>query len=130
MSADVSPPTPDELLAMQVFLGRVIFTAPGGIKITGDPATDENTDLLTTRVSPEDAAEGVTRATLDKLEAGRILCFLEGWTDTLPDGSPDIEQGAAMYAEFVAHPVQLYPPASGNVYLARAPARCRRKPHT
>jgi hypothetical protein len=107
MSPNVPIPTPAEILAMKVFLARVVRITPAAIKITGDPATDENTDLLTAKVS-----EGFTHANLDKLKAVEILCFLEGWTDTLPDGSPDIARGAAMYAEFVAHPLQLYPPAS------------------
>lgn len=94
---------------MQVFLSRVISTAPTTIKVTGNPATDENTDLLTARVSHEDKAGGAIHATLDKLEAGKILCLLKGWTDILPDGSPDIERGAAMYAEFVSRPARLYP---------------------
>ena len=94
---------------MQVFLRRVISTAPTAIKVTGNPATDENTDLLTARVSPEDKAGGAFYATLDKIEAGKILCFLEGWTDTLPDGTPNIERGTAMYAQFVSRPAILDP---------------------
>ena len=109
MSTKESVPTPTEILAMQVFLSRVISTAPTTIKVTGNPATDENTDLLTARVSPRDKASGAIYATLDKLAAGKILCLLKGWTDILPDGSPDIERGAAMYVEFVSRPARLYP---------------------
>ncbi len=109
MSTRESILTPTEILAMQVFLSRVISTAPTAIKVTGNPATDKNTDLLTARVSSRDKAGGAIYATLDKLAAGEILCFLKGWTDTLPDGSPNIERGAAMYAEFVSRPALLYP---------------------
>ena len=48
---------------MQVFLSRVISTAPTTIKVTGNPATDENTDLLTARVSHEDKAGGAITLT-------------------------------------------------------------------
>jgi hypothetical protein len=98
-----------ELERMRIFLARVVIAPPDAIKITGNPETDENTDLLTSRLHPEDASAGVLYASLCKGTALMIDSILAGEIDLLPSGEPDIERGKAMFREFVAHPVKLYP---------------------
>jgi len=103
--------SPAAILKMREFLARVVRTAPAAIKITGNPETDENTDLLTANVDPEDKADGVLYASLCKLTAMEIDSILAGHTpgDLLPDGQPDLERGALMFSQFVGNPPNLYP---------------------
>lgn len=99
-------PTPPEVQTMREFLARVVNTPLLGIKITGDPATDENTDLLR---SYQKEAASVTIEKLCSIKAMEIDSILAGHIDLLPGGKPDIERGTAMFREFVAQPAKLYP---------------------
>jgi hypothetical protein len=98
-----------EIDRMRIFLARIILTPPAAIKITGNPKTDENTDLLTSKLNAEDLEKGYTSASLCMFKAMTIDSILAGDIDLLPGGKPDIEKGKAMFRKFVAHPVNLYP---------------------
>lgn len=105
-------PTAEEIQSMRRFLARVIRTPPQAIKATGNPATDENSDLLTTDLFPEEVAAGVTYKSLSKTRALEIDSILAGhWPEDLrPDGMPDIERGILMFSHFVAHPLRPHRP--------------------
>jgi hypothetical protein len=99
-------PTPSEFQTMREFLARVITIPLLSIKITGDPATDENTDLLQFY---QKEADGMTIEKLCAIEAIEIDNILAGECDLLPGGKPNTARAAALFREFVAHPVNLYP---------------------
>jgi hypothetical protein len=56
-----------EILRMRIFLARVVRTPPAAIKITGDPATDENTDLLASYEIVEHEGTGSRTVTFERL---------------------------------------------------------------
>lgn len=100
---------PAAVLTMRVFLARVVNVPLMSAKVTGDPATDENTDILKSyEVTEEAGATTTTMEKLDTLKALEIDSILAGHIDRLPDGSPDIARGAAMFSQFVAERATLY----------------------
>jgi hypothetical protein len=92
------------------FLYRVMMIPIGQIKVTGNPATDENTDILKSyQVTEAGGLKTVTIEKLDAIEAMRIDCILDGTFHPLPNGVPDIARGAKMFSQFVAQREKLYP---------------------
>jgi hypothetical protein len=103
-------PTASEVLEMRQFLTRVIQTAPAEIKVTGNPATDENTDLLKF-YRKRTLTNGVVSEeleTLGKVGAVEIMSILAGWEDRLPDGTADTARGAEMFRDYIAQREPLY----------------------
>lgn len=107
---NTEPPTEDQIQEMREFLARVIRTPLADIKVTGDPATDENTDVLKSYTATEENGNRTT--TTEKLcmiTAIEIDSILAGDIDRLPDGTPDLARGAAMFSQYVAERATLYP---------------------
>lgn len=103
-------PTEEQVQEMREFLARVIRIPLMDIRITGDPATDRHTDLVKSHTETE--RHGIRTITTEKLctvAAIEIDSILAGDIDRLPDGSPDLARGAAMFSQFVAERANLYP---------------------
>ena len=65
---------------MRQFLARVVRTSIFDIKITGDSATDRNSDLV--RVDPEDGSGWIKLCSLEAIEIDTLL----GNETTLEEG--------------------------------------------
>ena len=104
MSAET--PTAAEVQRMRGFLARVVRTPVSDIKVTGDPATDSNTDILLT--ASEGPSGWKTLKKLDLVRAIEIDNILAGDTRTRPDGNPDLPTGARMFADYLAQRRPLY----------------------
>lgn len=98
--------SPAGILKIRRFLARLLETPLLSIKVTGDPATDENTDLLESYTVTRDSVEIVKLCACSAIHIDNILA---GDIDRLPDETPDLAKGAEMFGQFVAHPVKLYP---------------------
>ena len=95
---------------LRKFLFRVMNTPLASIKVTGDPATDENADLLKSyHITEENGTKTETLEKLDAIEAMRIDNILDGTTHRLPNGKPDLVRGADMFTAYVAERVKIYP---------------------
>lgn len=108
---DTTPaPTEEQIQQMREFLARVIRTPLMAISITGDPATDRNTDLIKSHVTHQTEWQRVTvTEKLCSITAVEIDSILAGDIDRLPDGSPDLARGASMFVKFVSERANLYP---------------------
>ncbi len=100
MNATTTVPSPSEVHEMRKFLARVMRTPLQAINL----ATGENTDLLRRHHARtlEDGQVDTITEKLCSVEAIRIDNILAGHTDRLPDGTPDLARGAALYAAFLA----------------------------
>lgn len=95
------------LLEKRQFLARVVRTTIQAIKITGDPATDENTDLLKShsRQTLEDGSTEERVEKLDALLAIEIDCILAGDESD----EEDLARFEALFDAFLAERQPLYP---------------------
>ena len=101
---------PAAVLAMRQFLARVIAVPLVSVRVTGNPAADENTDVLKSYQVTEDAGKRtVILEKLDAVQAMEIDCILAGELDRLPNGSPDLARGASMFSQYVSERATLYP---------------------
>lgn len=96
---------------MRLYLARVVRTHPLEVILTGNPADDVNADLVVSaQPGPgNDWTRPAMVELLDKVEAVRIDSILAGHLDQLPDGSPDIARGAALFAALLATRSPIYP---------------------
>jgi hypothetical protein len=95
---NTTTPNAAEVLEMRQFLARVMRTSIMEIKVTGDPATDENTDLLASYSKTE------TMLSVEKLDA------LEAIEIDLKLSDPATQsEGATMFRDYLAQRKQLYP---------------------
>lgn len=85
-------PSAAEVLEMRRFLARVVRTPLRAIKVTGNPETDENTDLLLSH----------TETSMEKLCPLRA-CEIDGIVVADP------ARGAALFDAFLAERRPLYP---------------------
>jgi hypothetical protein len=95
-----------EILKMESFLCRVMTTAPASILITGNPETDENTDLV--KRYEETNAGGVKCSVLemlDKMQALEILTLL--W-EAVPSGDK-LALARQRFSDYIGERQPIYP---------------------
>jgi hypothetical protein len=100
-----------EIFRMRLFLARVIRTPLAAIKITGNPATDENTDLLGFYEIEGDEGEdpgAVTIGILCPLRAIEIDNVLEKMQNYGPGSHHFIVQAREVFANYTATRPVLY----------------------
>lgn len=110
MTTTTTQPTAEQVQEMREFLARVMRFPLTDIRITGDPATDRHADLVKSHTATE--TQGIRTTTTEKLctvTAIEIDSILAGDIDRLPDGSPDLARGAAMFSQYLAERATLYP---------------------
>jgi hypothetical protein len=104
-TARTSPP-PEEIRTMRQFLARVVRTGISEIRLTGDPATDTNADLVK-EASPGPGGDWTRPeriAKLDPLEAMAIDSMIDPENPHLWNPA----EAAQRFAAFLAGRVPLY----------------------
>lgn len=100
-----------EISRMRIFLARVVRTPLAAIKVTGNPATDENTDLLGTYQVDEPEGPGsvtVTKGTLCRIQAIELDSLLAKMQEIGEASHHLIGQAREAFARFTAGRPVLY----------------------
>ncbi len=101
MNLDTDKPTAEKIYDMRLFLARVFRTPLASVKVTGDPVTDENTDILKMYIPTDgDWTKPLEMEKLCPITAARI--------DAMLQRGNDLAEAVKMYNAFVSERAKLY----------------------